>query len=43
LAGGVLGELIQDKDPQKSKRVMHAMLQMVKLDIARLKATHTGR
>jgi predicted 3-demethylubiquinone-9 3-methyltransferase (glyoxalase superfamily) len=39
----VLGELMQDKDPQKSKRVMHAMLQMVKLDIARLTAAHAGR
>ena len=39
----VLGELMQDKDPQKSKRVMEAMLQMVKLDIARLQAAHAGR
>jgi len=39
----VLGELMQDKDPQKSKRVMEAMLQMVKFDIARLKAAHAGR
>jgi len=38
----VLGELMQDKDPQKSKRVMHAMSQMVKLDIARLRAAHAG-
>jgi predicted 3-demethylubiquinone-9 3-methyltransferase (glyoxalase superfamily) len=38
----VLGELIEDKDPQKSKRVMEAMLQMVKLDVARLKAAHAG-
>jgi len=29
----ILGELMQDKDPEKSKRVMHAMLQMDKLDI----------
>jgi predicted 3-demethylubiquinone-9 3-methyltransferase (glyoxalase superfamily) len=38
-----LSELMQDKDPQKSKRVMEAMLQMVKLDIARLQAAHAGR
>jgi predicted 3-demethylubiquinone-9 3-methyltransferase (glyoxalase superfamily) len=29
----VLGKLMQDKDPEKSKRVMKAMLQMQKLDI----------
>jgi predicted 3-demethylubiquinone-9 3-methyltransferase (glyoxalase superfamily) len=39
----VLSELMQNKDPQKSKRVMQAMLQMVKLDIARLQAAHAGR
>jgi predicted 3-demethylubiquinone-9 3-methyltransferase (glyoxalase superfamily) len=39
----VLGELMQDKDPQKSKRVMEAMLRMVKFDIAHLKAAHAGR
>lgn len=33
----VLGELMQDKDPEKAKRVMEAMLQMVKLDIKTLK------
>jgi len=33
----VLGELLQDKDPAKSRRVMEAMLQMVKIDINRLK------
>jgi len=38
----VLSELIADKDPQKSKRVMDAMLQMVKFDIARLQAAHAG-
>jgi hypothetical protein len=31
----VLGELLQDKDPQKSKRVKEAVLQMVKLVIPR--------
>ena len=39
----VLSELMADKDPQKSKRVMEAMLQMVKFDIARLQAAHAGR
>ena len=32
----VLGELMHDKDVEKSKRVMKAMLQMDKLDIKRL-------
>ena len=29
----VLGELLQDRDPEKSKRVMEAMLKMRKIDI----------
>lgn len=33
----VLGELLGNPDPEKSKRVMQAMLQMTKLDIAELK------
>ncbi len=33
----ILGKLMQDKDPAKSKRVMEAMLQMSKLDIEGLK------
>ncbi len=33
----VLWQLLQDKDAGKSKRVMEAMLQMQKIDIARLK------
>src|SRR5947207_14667998 len=32
----VLPEMLQDKDPEKSRRVMHAVLQMNKLDIKRL-------
>jgi predicted 3-demethylubiquinone-9 3-methyltransferase (glyoxalase superfamily) len=32
----VLGELMQDKDPEKSKRVMEAMFQMDKIDIKTL-------
>jgi predicted 3-demethylubiquinone-9 3-methyltransferase (glyoxalase superfamily) len=37
---GVLRELLGDKDPRKSKRVMEAMLQMVKIDIKRLKQAY---
>jgi predicted 3-demethylubiquinone-9 3-methyltransferase (glyoxalase superfamily) len=36
----VLGELMTDKDPVKSKRVMEAMLKMSKLDIAALQAAY---
>ncbi len=36
----VLGEMLQDKDPDKSSRVMKAMLKMVKLDIAALKEAY---
>jgi predicted 3-demethylubiquinone-9 3-methyltransferase (glyoxalase superfamily) len=32
----VLGELMQDKDPEKSNRVMGALMQMEKIDIAAL-------
>ena len=33
----ILGELLQSKDTEKAKRVMHAMMQMEKLDIETLK------
>jgi predicted 3-demethylubiquinone-9 3-methyltransferase (glyoxalase superfamily) len=36
----ILGELMQDKDPEKSNRVMKAMLQMTKLDIAALRRAY---
>ncbi len=36
----VLGEMLQDKDPEKSKRVMEAMLQMDKIDIKTLKQAY---
>jgi predicted 3-demethylubiquinone-9 3-methyltransferase (glyoxalase superfamily) len=36
----VLGKLLQDKDPAKSKRVMQAMLQMDKIDIQRLQQAY---
>jgi predicted 3-demethylubiquinone-9 3-methyltransferase (glyoxalase superfamily) len=38
----ILGKLLQDKDPEKSKRVMNAMLQMKKIDIARLQQAYQG-
>ena len=39
----ILGELLQDKDAEKSKRVMAAMLQMDKIDIAVLQKAYDGR
>src|SRR5882724_6712697 len=38
----ILAELYADKDPEKTKRVMQAMLQMTKLDIAELKRAYDG-
>jgi predicted 3-demethylubiquinone-9 3-methyltransferase (glyoxalase superfamily) len=38
----VLIELISDPDPRKSQRVMEAMLQMTKIDIAKLRQAHEG-
>ena len=38
----VLMELISDPDPERSRRVMEAMLQMTKLDIARLTRAYEG-
>ncbi len=37
-----LGELLGDPDPQKSKRVMEAMLKMKKIDIEGLKRASAG-
>ena len=39
----VLTELLGDKDPAKSKRVMQAMLQMDKIDIKTLKKAYEGQ
>jgi predicted 3-demethylubiquinone-9 3-methyltransferase (glyoxalase superfamily) len=38
-----LGQMLGDKDPAKSKRVMEAMLQMRKIDIARLRQAYEDR
>lgn len=35
-----LGEMLSDKDPKKAGRVMKAMLQMKKIDIAKLKEAY---
>ncbi|MGD0707122.1 MAG: VOC family protein [Anaerolineaceae bacterium] len=39
----ILGKLTNDKDPEKSKRVVRAMLQMHKLDIAGLQRAYDGK
>ena len=38
----VLGDLLQDKDPEKSERVWTAMLQMDKMDIKVLQQAYQG-
>jgi predicted 3-demethylubiquinone-9 3-methyltransferase (glyoxalase superfamily) len=35
--------MLQDKDPKKSQRVMQAMLQMRKIDIAKLKQAYNEK
>lgn len=37
-----LMEMLQDKDPQKSQRVMAAMMKMIKLDIPTLQKAYDG-
>jgi predicted 3-demethylubiquinone-9 3-methyltransferase (glyoxalase superfamily) len=39
----VLIEMLQDKDPKKSERVMKAMLQMQKIDIKTLEDAYAGK
>ena len=39
----ILIELLQDKDPERSRRVMSAMLKMKKLDVDALKRAYDGR
>ncbi len=38
-----LGAMLNDKDPAKAKRVMDALLQMVKLDLPALQRAYDGR
>ena len=38
-----LGKMLQDQDPKKSQRVMQAMLQMDKIDIASLQQAYDGK
>ena len=38
----VLGEMLSDPDPEKSQRVMRAMLQMKKIDIDELRRAYVG-
>lgn len=38
----VLGEMMADKDAEKSRRVMEAMLKMIKLDVKALKQAYEG-
>ena len=38
----IVGELMNDQDPERSKRVMEAILKMKKLDIEALKQAHEG-
>jgi predicted 3-demethylubiquinone-9 3-methyltransferase (glyoxalase superfamily) len=39
----VLSQLLGDADPAKAQRVMHAMLQMIKLDIEGLRRAYDGK
>ncbi|HEX4264857.1 MAG TPA: VOC family protein [Verrucomicrobiae bacterium] len=39
----MIGEMLCDKDPAKSDRVMQAVMNMVKLDIKNLKDTYAGK
>ena len=38
-----LGEMLEDKDPAKAKRVAEAMMKMGKIDIRRLRQAYEGR
>jgi predicted 3-demethylubiquinone-9 3-methyltransferase (glyoxalase superfamily) len=39
----ILADMLADPDPEKSNRVMKAMLQMKKIDIKRLKEAYRGK
>jgi predicted 3-demethylubiquinone-9 3-methyltransferase (glyoxalase superfamily) len=39
----IIGELMSDEDPEKSGRVMQAVLQMKKLDLQKMKDAAAGR
>jgi len=39
----ILGEMLQDPDPEKSRRVMAAMLKMKKIDVDVLRRAYQGR
>jgi predicted 3-demethylubiquinone-9 3-methyltransferase (glyoxalase superfamily) len=39
----VLGEMLQDRDAKKARRVMDAMLQMDKIDVRRLQQAYAGQ
>jgi predicted 3-demethylubiquinone-9 3-methyltransferase (glyoxalase superfamily) len=39
----VLGEMLGDKDPQKSQRVMKAMMKMIKIDMEGLRRAYEGK
>jgi predicted 3-demethylubiquinone-9 3-methyltransferase (glyoxalase superfamily) len=38
-----LGKLLGDKDPQKSQRVMKAMMKMIKIDVVGLRRAYEGK
>jgi predicted 3-demethylubiquinone-9 3-methyltransferase (glyoxalase superfamily) len=38
-----MGKLMSGPDPERSKRVMNAMLQMTKIDIAKLQEAYDGK
>jgi predicted 3-demethylubiquinone-9 3-methyltransferase (glyoxalase superfamily) len=43
IAPPILREMLGDKDPEKAARVMQAMMQMTKIEIAPLKKAYEGR
>ena len=38
-----LGELLGDKEPEKSQRVLKAMMKMVKIDVEGLRRAYEGK